>query len=224
MQKYKIQTLGLIEYYQIKGVGWFAFVPIIVLYILVPLVNYSSFLYFHDMDILYSNIIQTTQFLCPLCSVWYVLFILYHYVEQQGCEILYVGHKYILGNLSVVYCFSVLLLLPLFGVYYSMYSDMWWLYGKIVIVDLLYMLIAYAAAYWSGKIVISIVVLLCYSIFVVMSDMSEVKGIIYYSPHIKVGLQLFQELKEIILLEIILVIAGLMGNKRYYTLWENNRK
>lgn len=56
-------------YYRIKGMGVFIWIPVFVLYVLIPVTNYGVYQHFRDMDMLYSNIITVCQYFVPLCSV-----------------------------------------------------------------------------------------------------------------------------------------------------------
>ena len=104
------------SYYRIKGIGIFALIPVIILYILIPGISYSVYLTNQDMEEVYTYFVENSQYICPLFSVWLLFFILYHLVEQPGCEILYVDGIYKWSELfipyilyaSIVYAFSYL--------------------------------------------------------------------------------------------------------------------
>ena len=88
-------------YYQMKGISHFIWVPPIVLYILLTTIHYAVYSHNHDMDMLYNNILENAQYMIPLFSIWYVVFLLYHLVEQPGCELLYLTETLKLHNLIV---------------------------------------------------------------------------------------------------------------------------
>lgn len=175
----RLRRCALNVYYRIKGMGVFALVPLFVLYIIIPVTNYSVFCYFQDMDMLYFNIITTCQYLVPICSVWYVLFILYHFVEETGNEILYIFSKGKLIDLILPYLLFSVLLLPLFSVYTRIFPELWFFYWKLCAINLAYLAFSYFAAFLVNSISISVIGILFYTICEIMINRNQNATYIY---------------------------------------------
>lgn len=201
-------------YYQLKGISYFIWIPPIILYILLPILHYTIYSHEHDMDMVYSNILDNTQYIIPLFSIWYTLFLLYHFVEQPGCELLYVTETFKLPNLLLAYLLYVILMLPLFIGYTYLFSEFWWLYIKLCVVNLMYTMLVYAFTYTFRQIIPGILFILFYSFIGFLGDSDGIGRISYYCYELNTGYTLFGELKPILIVIFLLFIWGLIAN--YY--------
>jgi hypothetical protein len=203
------------SYYQIKGIGYLAWVPVVVLYIILPATNYAVYSYGHSVDELYINILENSQYICPLFSVWYVLFVLYHFIEQPGCDVLYVNRINKLPDLIFPYLFYILLMLPLFFLYGGIFPEIWWLYLKLCIVNLLYLAAVYAASYLFKTIIPAIVLVLLYSVFVFFEGTNETSSLTYFSGQIHRGTNMLIELIPVFVMLAVFFVAGVFANRRF---------
>lgn len=203
-------------YYQMKGIGYFVLIPMTVLYLLIPLSNYAVYHFWGDLDMLYSNIIMVCQYMCPIFSVWYVFFILYHYVEVPGNEIFYVEGKNKISELIFPYTLYLILMLPLFVIYTRLFSDLWWLYFKLCIVNLLYVAITYSITFLTKKILLSVIVILLYTMLVIAENTFGWEMISYYNAFLYTGLALCKELLPLFIASLLLFAVGSIGNHYYY--------
>ncbi len=201
-------------YWQLKGIGIFNLAPVLGLYVLIPLANLAAYGMGHDMDYLYVNIVKQCQIFCPILSVWYVIFVLEHCIEEPGNELLYIRHRNKLSELLLCYLAFQILLLPLFAVYTGMFPDLWWLYLKLCVIQLLYLGLAYFTAFLCRKITISVLAVLCYSISTVIAATVEVQGISYYKVIVNQGTDLVRELIPFALAAGVMLIGGWICN--YY--------
>lgn len=201
-------------YFQLKGIGLFVFIPIIGLYLLIPTVNYIVFWFYHDWDLLYDSILKECQYFIPLLSVWWSFFLLEHYVEEPGHELLYIDRRNKWFTLFLLYIGYLILMLPLFFVYTGLFPELWWLFLKLGIINLLYLAIAYATAFLTGKIVISVLGLLLYSIYVIAEE-SNFLGISYYNSLILTNGEFLHEMQGFVIATIIFFIAGVIGNHMF---------
>lgn len=201
-------------YFQLKGIGIFALIPLIGIYVLLPLSNWVVYLFYQDMDMLYTNIVKECQLFLPMLSVWYLLFILEHLVEEPGHELLYVGGWNKLYQLLFPYAAFLLLMLPLFFAYTYLFSKLWWLYIKLAVIQFLYLSVVYVLAFLSGKIIFCIMVVLCYGIYVIMSDSIGTEFLSYLRLELATGLELFSELKVELVISVLLLGVGVLCN--YY--------
>ena len=201
-------------YWQLKGIGIFNLVPVLGLYVGIPLANLMAYSINHDMDYLYVNIVKQCQIFCPILSAWYVIFVLEHCIEEAGSELLYIRHRNKLPELLLCYLLFQILLLPLFVIYTGMFPDLWWLYLKLSVIQLLYLGLAYATAFLWRKITISTLIIVCYSISTVMAATVEVQGISYYRVIVNQGIDMVRELAPFALAAGVMLIGGCVCN--YY--------
>lgn len=213
-------TLVRNMYFQLKGIGIFVLVPLIGLYFLIPLSNWLTYQFYRDVDILYMSILKECQFYIPLLSVWYLLFLLEHLVEEPGHELLYVGGWNKLPQLLLPYGGFLVLMLPLFAVYTWLFPNLWWLYLKLAVIQFLYLAAVYMLAYSSGKIVFCVMGVLCYTIYVIMGDTMGIGVFSYLRLQQAEGLALLMELKGFLAAGGLLLGAGLIWN---YYFPERNR-
>lgn len=213
IKKYIVKNIRNI-YWQLKGIGVFKLVPVLGLYVLLPLTNLLSYRINADMDYLYTNIVKECQIICPILSVWCIIFLLEHCIEEPGYELLYIGQRNKLFELLLCYFAFVILMLPLFFVYTRMFSDLWWLYLKLCIIQLLYLALAYFMAFLCRKITVSVLLVICYSISAVMTATVDVQGISYYCVIVAQGKEMLQELIPFAAATVVLLIGGCVCN--YY--------
>ncbi len=202
-------------YYQIKGIGIFGWVPVFILYIFIPCWSCSVYAGFQDIGEVYTFFVETSQYMCPVFSVWLPFFVLYHLIEQPGCEVLYVDKTYKCSELLVPYILYAILMLPLFGVYGWMFPNLWWLYLKLCVVNLLYLGIVYAFSYLFGQIIPGIIVVLLYSVLAFMEGSKNTGVFSYFSSVVNTGGKLIKELLPILVVSAILFLIGIIANKRF---------
>lgn len=215
-----MKRLIMKSYYQLKGIGCLVWVPVVILYIMLPGTSYAVYSLFKDMDMLYSSILENSQYICPMFSVWYVLFVLYHFVEQPGCEILYAGGRCKLPELVFPYILYNLYMLPLFAIYGYLFPEFWWLYVKLCGVNLLYVGVVYAGAYIFRSIVPGVIIVLLYSVLVFMEGTGAVGNITYFSDEIHTGLALLFEMIPIFIMIGVMLMAGIFANQLFVRKWD----
>lgn len=201
--------------YQLKGIGGFILIPIVGLYILTPLSNIIVYLAYQDMDLLYDNILKESQFFFPLLSVWYTFFILQHCIEEPGHDLLYIHNRNKLFNILLPFMIYLVMLIPLFIVYTNLFPILWWLYIKIAVICLFYQSVTYVLAFLCGKISLSIIAILLYTIYVIASIDYTFFNISYYSVEVLPGFALLNEMKFYILMTILLFFCGSICNYYY---------
>lgn len=209
--KSEIQILN--TYYRLKGMGLFAMIPVIVMYIIIPVSNWAVFQYFRDMEMLYQNIILMCQNVIPLFSVWHVMFILYHFVEEPGNEVLYIFSKDKVKEFIVPYILYAILMLPLFFVYTRLFPKLWFFYLKLCAVNLMYMTFSYAAAFLMHSISVSIICILLYTIYQMSVYMSDMIVFHYEDVRLHWGEYVIQELVPSLVMSFIFLAIGKGLNK-----------
>lgn len=199
-------------YWQLKGIGFFNLIPLIGLYILIPISNVITYQFYQEPEYLYVNIVKECQFFCPLLSIWWIFFLLEHFIEEPGNELLFVDGRNKLVNVLIPYIGFMILMIPLFVVYTALFSELWWLYWKLAIVNLLYVAIAYFAAFLSKKIVISLIFALCYTIDAILEETMGISGISYYNAQVMTGWEMVKEMKVFLIMTMLFLLAGMVCN------------
>ncbi|MCM1498309.1 MAG: hypothetical protein NC124_07550 [Clostridium sp.] len=203
-------------YYQLKGISHFVWIPFLVLYILLPAVHYAVYLPEKDMDAVYRNILNNAQYIIPLFSIWHILFVLYHLIEQPGSELLYVTETCKLQSIVLLYLLYMILMLPLFAGYTYFFPEFWWLYAKLSIVNLMYAMFVYAAGYVFRRIIPGILVALFYTSIGFWGDTKGLGMISYYSYELQTGRELFRQMVPVIMITVVFIIVGLLANNRFF--------
>ena len=217
-EMYKMKSAIMKSYYRIKGIGIFALIPVIILYILIPGISYSVYLTNQDMEEVYTYFVENSQYICPLFSVWLLFFILYHLVEQPGCEILYVDGIYKWSELFIPYILYAIAMLPLFGVFGWIFPNLWWLYLKLCVVDLLYASIVYAFSYLFRKIIPGIIVVLLYSVLVFIGNYN-MEAYTYFCGGVHTGRGFVMEMAPILGESVVFLLIGAVFNKTFVRKW-----
>ena len=127
-----------ISFAGIKAQHIFAFVPVVVAYVLIPLLNLLFLKKYGVGDDLYISIICFTQLLLPFFSVWWVFFMMREYVEGAGSELLYVCDKN--GQIITVvmtWLIYIIMLVPLYTVYFICFRMMALEFVRIICESLL---------------------------------------------------------------------------------------
>ncbi len=195
-------------YYRIKGIGIFAWVPVFVLYIFIPLANYAAYQYSGNIDMLYSNIVDVCRYLIPICSVWHAVFILYHFTEERGNEVLYISSKEKLADMAAPYALFLILLLPLFAVYISMFSELRFFLIQLLAINLFYLSFVYAAAFAAHTISVSVIGVLLYTIFDMMVHGNDNDAGIYFEAVYQTGIFIRTQVLPYVLAAIVLFVLG----------------
>lgn len=165
-----------------------------------------------DMNEVYGNILKNAQYFVPLLSVWFILFVLYHFVEQPGCELLYVTGTIKMHYIILLSLLYDIMLLPLFIGYTYCFPEFWWLYVKLCVINLMYAMFAYVLTYQLRRIIPAILWLLFYSAIGLWGDFDGIGVIRYYAFDLNVGQKLFDELMPFVIATIIALVWGVMAN------------
>ncbi len=200
-------------YYRIKGMGVFALIPLLVLYILIPITNYAVFQYFQDMEMLRYNIVSICQYLVPICSIWHIIFILYHFVEESGNEVLYISFKDKLADLILPYILYAVLLLPLFFVYTRMFPELWFFYMKLCAINLAYMAFVYCATFMLNSISVSVIGIIIYTICEMIIHRNQNEGYDYFEEGQNFIGFIQSNILPYVVIAIVLFILGKLMNK-----------
>lgn len=76
--------------FHLKSLKIIFWIPLVILNVFLPIMNYLQYKTSGFGELLYLNIIQYAQMFIPFCSVWWVIFIARQYVETDGNELYFV--------------------------------------------------------------------------------------------------------------------------------------
>lgn len=215
---YSIRSLG----FQLKGIGVFIWVPLLVMYVIFPSIHIIAY----QMPIienttaesqLYDSILRMTQYFIPLLSVWWPIFVLEHNIEEPMHELLYLKSRIKLGNLMLLYIGFLICMVPLFLVYTRFFPSFWWLFLKLAILNFFYLASVYAVAYLFEKIIFAAGLVFFYTIFVITQSMTKT---ILLDLILMKGRELFEGMWGFIVVALVLLCIGGIAN--YYFPEKNN--
>lgn len=206
--------------FQIKGIGVFIFIPILGLYVFMPVKLQVEYIAYERLSMVYDLILKDTQFFIPLLSVWYTIFILHYCLEEPGHDLLYIRKRSKLLNVLIIYMIYLIMLLPLFAIYSRFFPEMWWLYIKIAIICLFYQSIVYFFSFLCGKIEPAIIVILLYTIYVIATegylDTSHLNfNLSYFGEEVLKGIYLLCDIKYFMIAIAVLLVGGSICNYYY---------
>ena len=200
-------------YFRMKGMGIFALVPIIILYVCIPLINYAAYQYFENPDVLYDNVITMGRYMIPICSVWYILFTLYHFIEEPGNEMLYLEKKGKLIDLVFPYFAYEVLLLPLFLIYTQFFPELWFFFLQLCMIDLTLLAFCYCTAFLANTISVGAIGVLVYMVFDWMMNNNNSRIFIYKEAAETPGLFMKGEILPYLLVTFCFCVVGMIGNR-----------
>ena len=199
-------------YFRLKGMGVFAFMPVLGLYGLLPVLNILAYYFKRDPEMLYTNIVKMSQYLIPLLSVWVILFVLEHCIEEPMHELLYMNNRVKLWELLLLYAGFGILMVPLFIVYTRIFPELWWLYGKVLVLNLFYLSSTYAVSYLFGKMIPGAILVLFYTVYAMTE---RATGMNLFLLSVYTGREFVQWMLGYLIVSALLIVVGEILNYRY---------
>lgn len=205
----------MVTYYRLKGIGIFAYIPFIVVFLLVPLTNYAVYTHFKDYDMLYQNIITVSQNIIAFFSAWNSIFILYHFVEQPGNEVLYLEGRNRFFDIVIPFLIYIVSLLPLFVVYNFIFCSMWLYFVKICLLSFVVLMIVYVFTYLFHSISPAFICIMGISVLGIIMQGLFVNRIDYREKIIDIREYLLFEIGPFAILAFVLLLIGRTANRSY---------
>ena len=202
-------------YFRLKGIGITAFIPILGLYIFIPMINLCVYAFHKEMKYVLANILEVTQYFIPLLSVWWILFVLAHYVEAPMHELLYLKQRIKLGEVLELYGVFLVLMLPLFIVYTILFPELWWLYLKLVILNLVYLATAYCLAFLFGKRIPAVIAVVFCTAYIIMEYQTGLAGVVLMPLQLLKGMEFMERMCGYLILIVVLMVVGSIANYFY---------
>lgn len=198
-------------YLQMKNMKWKFFVPLVVLYIIIPLMVYSftfSPLAPRDPN---TTLVDICYLLVPVFSVWWLYLSLKEYLEGEGNELLVMYNG--IGQMSAVFfCITVITYLPVFLFFDNTADEITNLFLQMTVASFLMYGIVLATAVVFRSVAISILAALCYAIWGTSTadDLSFIK----YGNMMGSSMW-FEESLPLVIIGVIFWAYGVFHLKRY---------
>ncbi len=211
--KYIIRYQRLI--YHLKSIGKLAFVPIIVVDIIIPIVNFYTYMQGGIQELRF-NIILLAQNFIPFFSVWWIIFVLREYVESDGKELLYVNKsrsKFTdILYLYILYCINMFFI---FIIYNLIIPKMIYECIRIFSISMFYFGITYSFIYLTNSTTLSLMLNLIYTIQNIV-NIKTPKYPFYYDVNCN-NLELdmyFKHYFPLLITGVVFLIIGFKLNKK----------
>ena len=153
------------NYFLLKSAGVSIFIPLVIIYIFLPFLNYSSYLKYGIGATLYNNIITYSQVFIPFFSTWWSILTLKEFVEGQGNEVLFVNTKRTHIFVCINFITFVFVLVPLYIVYFCLFDNMKLEFIKILIECILFNSISFAIMSFFRSVAISLTLPVIYTMY-----------------------------------------------------------
>lgn len=169
--KRNLKFLCLRLFYHLRGMKAMFWVPIAGLNILIPLLNYRSFLKAGSDEIamLPQEFHRLMAIAAPVLCVWWVIFVLREYVEPDGAEALYVcpARNKLWDALALFLLFIVNTSL-IYTVYIRLFSEMRRSFGMILCVCVFVFGLSFFLMYATKSVTVTLMAVLLYVVVSVL--------------------------------------------------------
>lgn len=199
----------------LKTIRFISLVPLIILNILIPLLNFAVFKRNGINEELYRNLLQYSQYFMPFFSVWNVIFILREYVESDGKETLYVcSNKCKIKDILGIFLISIINIAIIFIIYGFIFPTMYFEFLRIVSICILFLGITYSIAFLGKSITPVIMVLLLYTLASILSKNKLYFPLFYTLEGISKALYMSHYF-ILLLIGVLLLFIGTIINKKF---------
>ncbi len=198
-------------YLQAKNMKWMFFIPLIVYYILIPLMAYTYTLGPRTPEDINATLVDVSYLYVPVFSVWWLYLSLKEYLEGEGNELLVMSGG--IGAMSAVFfCATVVSYLPVFLFYDNSMNEITDLFLQMAVASFLMYGVVLAAAFMFRSVAVTMLITLCYAILGT-SSVEEFSFIEY--GHMQWSVMWFHEALPLVVLGIVFWIYGIRCSKWY---------
>ena len=213
-KKYLKQTLIIINSQKIP-----TYIPLVVYYILLPILNYIEFRKYGIGYELYNNIVTFAQIFIPLFSTWNGMINIKDHIEGHGREVLYINNK----NLDLCVFFisatiNVICLLPLFTIYSVLFKNMIFECIRLMLFILFFCSLAMSVVILTNSLALTFSILFLYTIFSVFGDNINSLFLYFNTDIVNVHIILYNNI-PLVLIGVLLmcIVITIRKRKRKYT-------
>lgn len=201
---------------QLKNLRFFLLAPPVALFVVPPLIlipliqNKSAF------ESVYGLILQYSQTVLPLFSVWWIIFVSREYVESDGNELLYVFRpRTLFREYLILFALYMLLLLSLFLFLSVIFPYIIPEYIRIFCICAMFFGITYSILYITGSMPLTFMIILVYSLINMVMPIERQNLFLYNSnQHFDPSMMRTICIPQLIAACVFTVI-GYIANKKY---------
>lgn len=207
--------------YDLKNIRWFALVPLVVVWAVLPFINWYMISRFPP-ELTLANTLSQAQIFMPIMAAFPIIFMLRAYIENDGHEVLYIFSSVKrTGFLSIlcVYALYALVLAPVFAWYFSVYGPLWYELFRTLVQAFFFVSFAYFLVYlvrstliaFMGTIIFGSIMLFAaqdggggsFGLFAAITDMNPQP----YEP---------EKYAVYLGVALLLFVGGIFLNRRYF--------
>lgn len=107
----------------VKGTGPFRMLPLFIVYIILPMMQYAEYLKEHSIERVKGRIMIDSQLYIPIASIINIIIILYVFFDYEGKEGIRFYERKLVRILLVPEVFFDLAIIPVFIYYYSLIDN-----------------------------------------------------------------------------------------------------
>lgn len=196
----------------LKNIGVLRFVPLIFLDVITPLLILICALYGENMT---DNLLTIVNYIFPINSVWFSLFVIKEFIESEGREIYYIlGKVNILKesfNFFLILYFNIVFLLIIICI---LMPEFVFEIIRITAACLFYFAIIYFVSMISKSTSIALFFVIIYTLINVIFKTHEIKFLIYSTVNLINKVELFKISIPLLTVSIIMIIIGKIFEKK----------
>ncbi|WP_294129875.1 hypothetical protein [uncultured Clostridium sp.] len=205
-----------ITYLDLKNLGKYYFLPIIIMFIVVPTLLILKYLAVKDIKILTTDMIAYTELFSAISSIWWIMMISRQYIEVDGNEILYVYKKMRIGQVLILFLWYIVNISILFLGYSFFFENILSEYIKILIQSLFFISISYMLVYTFKLVSIPMMIILGYIISFSLFFKDKINYINIFTIQEVTNSQIVSNKYLILLIiSIFILFIGMYKNYKY---------
>lgn len=212
-KKYLI-NMFIRAFLHLKNLRALFFVPLLILNVLIPMLNYMVYKQYGVGERLYLNILEYSLWFMPMASVWWALFALRDYLESEGNELLYVNpnaNKF--PDIFFLFFLSVLNIAIIFSVYTDFLPHMKYEFFRILTVCIFYFGIVYFLSFLSKSTTITLAAVVLYMLANFYYRGRNIKNFLLYFSTERITEKIFtSDYMPLLLLGILFTFVGVLLN------------
>lgn len=204
--------------FHLRKLGFLYFVPLIILYILIPFLSGGYISYYGIGENSFSRIFFDFQKMIPFMGTWWPIFGLADYADGNASELLRVYKKTVLPDFLLLLIWYVLHACILFMAY-SIFLENYWMDFLLIAVEIfLFSALSFFLLFATRTVLVPFLTILLYEIFAFLSNTGPLQYVNIFSlSRITAWEQLITPYLYLFLLSIVFIFLG----DRFY---KSNRK
>lgn len=194
----------------VKALKINAFIPVMFINIIIPLINLAVFLRNGMNEYFVTNVNRMNQLFIPFLSCWWVIFIMQLYYEDKGSEVLFVNtDKYNIYDIFLLFLTNLINITLMSIPYFFIIEKYFLSFIRIILVCFFYLGIAVFTTTLLKSITPTLLLIVLYFLSNIVSPFPETLFPFYYSPEISPNI-LFCEIPLAILGVVFLVMTKIL--------------